>query len=80
MHYHRCAMCRGLITRNVLRSVDHFHANHFPLPAFLPAISRECGHPYKPSPAALLHICSSWGIHPTECIMIGDSAKDDVGG
>jgi hypothetical protein len=64
----------------VKRSVDYFHAHHFPLPAFLPAISRECGHPYKPSPAALLHICEAWGIQPHECVMVGDSAKDDVGG
>lgn len=69
---------RGLITRNVLRSVHFFHDHHLPLPPFVPAISRECQFPYKPSPDALLHICDSWGIPPSEVIMIGDSAKDDV--
>eukprot|EP00878_Enallax_costatus_P042431 GHUV01049790.1.p2 GENE.GHUV01049790.1~~GHUV01049790.1.p2 ORF type:complete len:167 (+),score=30.95 GHUV01049790.1:1169-1669(+) len=69
---------RGLITRNVLRSVHFFHQNHMPLPPFVPAISRECQFPYKPSPEALLHICETWGIVPSEVIMIGDSAKDDV--
>ncbi len=54
-----CAPCeragipRGLITRNVLRSVDHFHNSHL-VPSgvhpFAPAISRECSFAYKPSP------------------------------
>lgn len=69
---------RGLITRNVLRSVQFFHDNHLPLPPFVPAISRECQFPYKPSPEALLHICTTWGIPPTSVVMVGDSAKDDV--
>jgi len=69
---------RGLITRNILRSVHFFHEHHLPLPPFLPAISRECEFPYKPSPEALLHICKTWGVDPGEVIMIGDSALDDV--
>ena len=69
---------RGLITRNVKRSIEYFHSNHFPLPPFIPAISRECEFPYKPSPAALVHICESWGIPPSQCMMVGDSAKDDI--
>ncbi|KAF8055985.1 haloacid dehalogenase-like hydrolase domain-containing protein [Scenedesmus sp. PABB004] len=69
---------RGLITRNVLASVRYFHDHHLPLPPFVPAISRECAHPYKPSPAALLHICSVWGIAPGEVVMVGDSKADDV--
>lgn len=109
------AIPRGLITRNVKRSVDYFHARHFSSHAasssssslrsigctisatssgvgssslttaallaakpFLPAISRECGFAYKPSPEALLHICGQWGISPAECAMVGDSPKDDV--
>lgn len=44
---------------------------------FNPALSREF-KPYKPNPAPLLHICSTWGIHPNEIMMIGDSLKDDV--
>lgn len=27
---------------------------------------------------ALLHICSTWGISASECVMVGDSVKDDV--
>lgn len=42
-----------------------------------PALSREF-RPYKPDPAPLLHICSTWGIHPNEIMMIGDSPRDDV--
>jgi hypothetical protein len=68
----------GLITRNVRRGVEHFHSTAFPLAPFLPAVSRECDFPYKPSPDALVHICATWGIPPHECLMIGDSAKDDV--
>ncbi|KAK4766696.1 hypothetical protein SAY87_008338 [Trapa incisa] len=34
--------------------------------------------PYKPDPAPLLHICSSWNIQPNEVKMVGDSLKDDI--
>eukprot|EP00882_Tetradesmus_deserticola_P002314 GHRQ01002471.1.p1 GENE.GHRQ01002471.1~~GHRQ01002471.1.p1 ORF type:complete len:278 (+),score=83.36 GHRQ01002471.1:246-1079(+) len=77
-HLDELGIPRGLITRNVLRSVHYFHEHHLLLPPFLPAISRECQFPYKPSPAALLHICDTWKIAPEECVMVGDSAKDDV--
>jgi FMN phosphatase YigB (HAD superfamily) len=43
-----------------------------------PAIGRECGFAYKPSPEALLYICSVWGIAGEEAVFVGDSAKDDV--
>ena len=70
--------CRGIITRNSKISVDHFHANFFNTTNnFLPALCRDF-KPYKPSPAALLHICSGWNIKPQECLMVGDSVKDDV--
>ncbi|KAK8963773.1 hypothetical protein KSP40_PGU010898 [Platanthera guangdongensis] len=68
-------MRRGLITRNAKASVDLFH-QRFGL-KFSPALSREF-RPYKPNPAPLLHICSSWGIPPNEVMMIGDSLRDDV--
>lgn len=45
--------CSGLITRNVMRSVRHFHAHHVTaqgLAPFEPSISRECKFAYKPSP------------------------------
>lgn len=66
---------RGLITRNVREAVDLFHLR-FGM-QFTPALSREF-RPYKPDPAPLLHICSTWDIQPHEVIMIGDSLKDDV--
>ncbi|GJM87341.1 hypothetical protein PR202_ga03284 [Eleusine coracana subsp. coracana] len=66
---------RGLITRNVKEAVDLFH-QRFGM-TFVPALSREF-RPYKPDPAPLLHICSTWNIPPHEVIMVGDSLKDDV--
>ncbi|KAK1308016.1 hypothetical protein QJS10_CPA09g01935 [Acorus calamus] len=66
---------RGLITRNVKHSVDLFHLR-FGM-KFTPALSREF-RPYKPDPAPLLHICSTWEVHPSEVMMIGDSLRDDV--
>ncbi|TVU27716.1 hypothetical protein EJB05_19213 [Eragrostis curvula] len=66
---------RGLITRNVKDAVDLFH-QRFGMP-FVPALSREF-RPYKPDPAPLLHICSTWNIPAHEVIMVGDSLKDDV--
>ncbi|XP_038878196.1 haloacid dehalogenase-like hydrolase domain-containing protein At2g33255 [Benincasa hispida] len=67
---------RGLITRNIKEAVDIFH-ERFGW-TFRPALSREFGS-YKPNPAPLLHICSSWNVLPNEVIMIGDSLRDDVG-
>lgn len=75
---------RGLITRNVKHSVDHFHTVAFQGRAFEPALGRECGLSmtptlrFKPHPDALLHICSSWNVDPGEAMFVGDSPKDDV--
>ncbi|KAJ4776239.1 Catalytic/ hydrolase/ phosphoglycolate phosphatase [Rhynchospora pubera] len=66
---------RGLITRNVKAAVDVFHKRFGII--FSPALSREF-KPYKPDPAPLLHICSTWNIPPNEVMMVGDSLKDDV--
>ncbi|OIS98939.1 PREDICTED: haloacid dehalogenase-like hydrolase domain-containing protein At2g33255 [Nicotiana attenuata] len=66
---------RGLITRNVKDAVDLFHVR-FGV-KFSPALSREF-RPYKPDPAPLLHICSTWEVQSNEVMMIGDSLKDDV--
>nr|XP_043609332.1 haloacid dehalogenase-like hydrolase domain-containing protein At2g33255 [Erigeron canadensis] len=66
---------RGLITRNVKLAVDLFH-ERFGM-SFSPALSREF-RPYKPDPAPLLHICTTWEVEPNEVMMIGDSLKDDV--
>jgi HAD superfamily hydrolase (TIGR01549 family) len=70
-------MPRGLVTRNVATSVAHFHRHAWGLPPFHPALARDF-KPYKPAPDALLHICAQWGVHPSEVVMIGDSAKDDI--
>ncbi|EEF44338.1 haloacid dehalogenase-like hydrolase domain-containing protein At2g33255 [Ricinus communis] len=66
---------RGLITRNVKEAVDLFHLRSGVM--FSPALSREF-RPYKPDPAPLLHICSTWEVQPDEVIMVGDSLKDDM--
>lgn len=66
---------RGLITRNMRSAVDLFHQRFGII--FSPALSREF-RPYKPDPAPLLHICSSWEVQPSEVMMVGDSLKDDV--
>ena len=68
--------CRGLITRNALKSVEHFHAKLEARP-FKPALDRAF-LPYKPEPAPILHICQEWGLAPGQVAMVGDSAKDDV--
>jgi len=74
----RAGVPRGLVTRNVYASVEHFHARCWSgLAPFAPALAREF-EPPKPSPAALLHIAQSWGVPPSELLMVGDSAKDDV--
>lgn len=68
---------RGIITRNVPSGVRHFHDNVFPHAPFHPALARTFT-PYKPAPDALLHICKHWGVQPSEVVMVGDSAKDDI--
>eukprot|EP00238_Polyblepharides_amylifera_P004731 CAMPEP_0196587866 /NCGR_PEP_ID=MMETSP1081-20130531/58856_1 /TAXON_ID=36882 /ORGANISM="Pyramimonas amylifera, Strain CCMP720" /LENGTH=250 /DNA_ID=CAMNT_0041910185 /DNA_START=177 /DNA_END=932 /DNA_ORIENTATION=- len=68
---------RGILTRNVSMSVDILHANHLTVPPFLPAMTRE-DPPFKPHPQSLLRICQGWNLPPDQCIMIGDSAKDDI--
>ncbi|KAG2433471.1 hypothetical protein HYH02_012589 [Chlamydomonas schloesseri] len=80
----RNGLPRGLITRNVRRSVHYFHEFLGTQPfqpsiqPFQPAITRECEFPYKPSPAALQHIAQSWGVAASEVMMVGDSIKDDI--
>jgi beta-phosphoglucomutase-like phosphatase (HAD superfamily) len=75
-------MPRALVTRNVERSVHHFHsflhANHQVAP-FKPSITRESPNlRFKPHPDALLHISQDFKCAPQELIMIGDSIKDDI--
>lgn len=68
---------RALVTRNARSSVEFFHKTIWEIEPFKPALSREF-KPYKPAPDSLLHICKLWGCEPSEVIMVGDSAKDDV--
>lgn len=72
---------RAIVTRNASSSVAHFHEAHWGpatgLLPFRPALAREF-RPYKPSPAAVLHICGEWGLEPAEVAVVGDSARDDV--
>lgn len=79
-------MERGLLTRNVERSVEAFHDKIRPaLKPFSPAVARNTQHPLseetilpKPHPDAIHYICEHWGCLPSEVIMVGDSLKDDV--
>ena len=53
---------------------------------FYPIVARDTkAHPHheeplraKPNPDGILHICSVWECHPSEIIMVGDSANDDM--
>jgi phosphoglycolate phosphatase-like HAD superfamily hydrolase len=53
---------------------------------FHPIIARDTvAHPdateplkAKPNPDGILHVCSIWGCSPSEVIMVGDSANDDI--
>lgn len=55
-------------------------------PIFHPIVARDTrSHPSnekplksKPYPDAILHICKVWGVNPSEVIMVGDSANDDI--
>lgn len=47
---------RAIVTRNVSASIDYFHNVAWSEQPFRPALSREF-RPYKPNPAAILHIC-----------------------
>ncbi|GAQ90232.1 hypothetical protein KFL_006160060 [Klebsormidium nitens] len=67
---------RGLVTRNVSSSVDHLHRKMGITP-FWPALARDF-LPFKPDPAPLLHICEAWKVQPSEVMIVGDSARDDI--
>ncbi|KAL7537100.1 hypothetical protein ACHAXR_010482 [Thalassiosira sp. AJA248-18] len=55
-------------------------------PIFNPIVARDTrSHPNdeeplkaKPNPDGILHICRVWGCDPSEVIMVGDSAHDDM--
>ncbi|MEX0677807.1 MAG: HAD family hydrolase [Pirellulales bacterium] len=64
---------RGVLTRNsrtsTLATLARFeievHAIH----------AREDG-PVKPDPSGIWRICEKWGLHPNQCVMIGDYRFD----
>ena len=54
-----------------------FHDRLHPARPFVPALARGCTQP-KPSPHAIHHCATAWGVAPHEVVVIGDSAADDV--
>eukprot|EP00727_Mastigamoeba_balamuthi_P008293 m51a1_g4086 hypothetical protein (220) ;mRNA; r:38486-39398 len=69
---------KALVTRNRRRAVDAFvrEANV----SFDVIIARDCKPdplmPDKPDPAPVLHICSRWGVDPSEVMVVGDFSHD----
>jgi phosphoglycolate phosphatase-like HAD superfamily hydrolase len=39
-------------------------------------VTGDDGHPIKPAPDMLLHVCDELGVVPANCIMVGDSTAD----
>ena len=54
-----------------------FHDRLHPARPFVPTLARGCTQP-KPSPHAIHHCATAWGVAPHEVVVIGDSAADDV--
>ena len=62
----------ALVTRNSVRTVDHFHASCWPagIPAMNPAISRDDPYPAKPDPSAMAAIQATWGISDGDSLLM----------
>lgn len=85
---------RAVLTRNLERNVsfmsdlylDEMSAVVGDDPIFHPLVARDTtSHPdaeeplkAKPNPDGILHICKVWGCDPSEVMMVGDSANDDM--
>lgn len=71
----------GILTRNNA-SVMERTLRQLALPwSFDMELSRDwSGGPPKPHPAALLHMARQWGLHPSDCMMVGDSDDDILAG
>lgn len=67
---------RAICTRNFVEPTKHLLTHFLKNHEISPVITREFSPP-KPSAEPLIHICSEWGIRPSECLMIGDG-KDDL--
>ncbi|EED95221.1 predicted protein, partial [Thalassiosira pseudonana CCMP1335] len=64
---------RAVLTRNLEKNVVHM------LRMYLDELNlNEDGVAAKPNPDGILHVCSIWGCSPSEVIMVGDSANDDI--
>src|SRR5262245_55645665 len=63
----------GLLSRNSRRSVDTVLSRCGLM--LDPALAREDA-PHKPNPAGLVRICETWGVLPTEVLMVGDYIYD----
>ena len=82
----------AVLTRNKERNVQHMQQlyldgmNNVKESLFHPIVARDTvsnassKEPLKakPHPDGILHVCSIWGCNPSEVIMVGDSANDDI--
>lgn len=68
---------KAILTRNTLTSVTHLmERNGF---HFDTVITRDF-KPYKPAPDAVIFICRSWNIPPSDVLLVGDYRDDIVCG
>jgi HAD superfamily hydrolase (TIGR01549 family) len=72
-NYTLCIATNGLthIQRNKLTDFDEYMAHYF--------ISEEINH-IKPEKEYFIHILNKLGATPGECLMVGDSLHNDIGG
>lgn len=82
----------AVLTRNIEKNVLHMHQLylneicHIEGPLFNPMVARDTIADHssveplksKPHPDGILHVCSVWGFNPSQVIMVGDSANDDM--
>eukprot|EP01117_Protostelium_nocturnum_P012746 TRINITY_DN4711_c0_g1_i1.p1 TRINITY_DN4711_c0_g1~~TRINITY_DN4711_c0_g1_i1.p1 ORF type:complete len:238 (-),score=77.40 TRINITY_DN4711_c0_g1_i1:79-792(-) len=81
-------MKRSIVTRNSKEAVDHMtrilvdshqdeslRINMKPEGVFDKVLTRDF-LPFKPDPAAALHICKDWGMDPHDILFVGDWRDD----
>ena len=83
---------KAVLTRNKMHNVHHMQQLYLDVigsidgPLFHPIVARDAVSDsidkeplkQKPHPDGILHVCSVWNCHPSEVIMVGDSANDDM--
>ena len=83
---------RAVLTRNKMHNVHHMQQLYLDEigqvgdSLFYPIVARDTvpdplsKEPLrqKPHPDGIIHVCSIWNCHPSEVIMVGDSANDDM--